>query len=168
MIETLNPPALPKVSDREKLDRFTAAALAAKEYHVEMPVKHWFTPGLYVRQIHVPAGTIVVTRIHKTEHPFVLSQGECEVWCPDKGWQRIKAPFTGITFPGTQRLVLCHGDVVWTTFHPGPWAPDTDPDIILNELSTMPDLTTYLAAAPVTVLDALRSYLPAIEGGSPL
>jgi len=156
----------PKSPDQVKLDRFTKAALAAREYHVNMPLVHRFAPGLYIREIFMPKGTIVVSRIHKTTHPFVVSKGECEVWCPERGWQRIKAPYTGITTPGTQRLLLIHEDTIWTTFHPGPWPAGTDPDIIVNEVSDAPSLD-YLQGAPETVLEALKDHMP-LEGGKPL
>jgi hypothetical protein len=85
---------------------------------VEMPVTHRFTPGLYAREIFMPKGTLVVSKIHKTEHPYVVSKGEAAVWCEADGMKRIKAPFTGITKPGTQRILLILEDCIWTTFHP--------------------------------------------------
>jgi hypothetical protein len=83
----------------------------------EMPLIHRFTPGLYIREIHIPAGTVSTTKIHKKEHPFVISKGEVSVWTEDGGVQKMVAPFTGITTPGTRRIIFAHTDVVWVTFH---------------------------------------------------
>lgn len=78
---------------------------------------HRFTPGLYIREIFVPAGTLVVTKIHKTEHPFVISQGRVSIWTETGGVERFQAPHCGITKPGTRRLIYHHEDTVLTTFH---------------------------------------------------
>lgn len=79
---------------------------------------HRFTPGLYIREIFMPAGMLCTSLVHKTEHPFVISQGTVSVFIPGKGVERFTAPYCGITKPGTRRLLYCHTDVVWTTFHP--------------------------------------------------
>ncbi len=93
---------------------------SALEKHpkVECPVTHRFTPGLYIRELHVPHGTLVITKIHKTEHPFVVSQGKLRVLTEKGGCEIIEAPHTGITKPGTRRIALAIEDVIWTTFHP--------------------------------------------------
>ena len=70
---------------------------------VDMPLKHVFTPGLYVRQILMRAGTIATTRIHLTEHPFIISMGRASVWSRETGWVNVQAPHLGVTKPGTRR-----------------------------------------------------------------
>lgn len=84
----------------------------------ELPLVHRFTPGLYVREIFMPKGTVVISKIHKTEHPYVVSKGVVSVWIDGVGVQKIVAPYTGITKPGTRRILYIHEDTVWTTFHP--------------------------------------------------
>lgn len=79
---------------------------------------HRFTPGLYTREIFMSAGTLCVTLLHKTEHPFVIIQGIVSVFIPGQGVERYFAPHIGITKPGTRRLLYCHTDVRWMTFHP--------------------------------------------------
>jgi hypothetical protein len=85
---------------------------------VDCPTKHRFTPGLYVREIFMPRGAVVVSKLHKTEHPFVISKGKCAVWDAGNGVQELAAPFCGVTKAGTQRVLLVLEDCVWTTFHP--------------------------------------------------
>jgi len=43
------------------------------------PLVHSFTPGIYVRQIVIPAGTLLTSMEHKTEHPFIVISGTIEV-----------------------------------------------------------------------------------------
>lgn len=84
----------------------------------ECPVTHRFTPGLYAREIRMAAGTLLTSKIHRTEHPYVLSQGAVTVWTEAEGVVHLRAPYTGITRPGTRRVLYIHEDAVWTTFHP--------------------------------------------------
>lgn len=84
-----------------------------------LPVKHHFTPGLYCREIFMPAGAVLTSKIHNTEHPFVVSLGRCSVYNDATGEAvEIEAPYFGITLPGTRRLLFIHEDTIWTTFHP--------------------------------------------------
>lgn len=84
---------------------------------VEMPVTHRFTPGMYIREIFIPAGTLLTSAIHKTEHPFVISKGRIAVISENEGRVIYEAPFTGITQPGTRRVLHAETDTIWTTFH---------------------------------------------------
>ena len=99
---------------------------------VEVPLVHLFTPGLYARQMSVPAGTLITSMQHKTEHPFILLQGALDV-ISDTERIHYKAPCMGVTLPGTKRLAYIHEDVVWITFHANP-ADMTDPDQIVEDI----------------------------------
>lgn len=83
----------------------------------ECPVKHHFTPGLYAREIFMPAGTVVTSKIHKTEHPFVVSKGKVLVHDNETA-NEITAPYFGVTKAGTRRVLYVVEDCVWITFHP--------------------------------------------------
>jgi hypothetical protein len=100
----------------EKMDELE---LVMQKYPaVDCPLTHIFTPGLYTRQIFMPAGSLVVSKIHRTEHPYIICQGEVSVFTEMDGEVLLKAPHTGITKPGTRRTLYCHTDVVWVTVHP--------------------------------------------------
>ena len=80
------------------------------------PLKHTFADGLYIREIFMPKGQIISTGIHKKEHPYFVLKGDISV-LTDEGIKRIKAPYNGITKPGTKRLIYMHEDTVWITVH---------------------------------------------------
>ena len=80
------------------------------------PLKHTFADGLYIREIFIPKGQIISTGIHKKEHPYFVLKGDISV-LTDKGVERIKAPYNGITKPGTKRLIYMHEDSIWITVH---------------------------------------------------
>lgn len=87
---------------------------------VEQPVEHLFLPGLYVRKIFNPAGSLIVTKIHKTEHPFFLLAGCMSIRNVDGEVIHIEAPHWGVTKPGTRRVIFAHTDVTFVTVHPNP------------------------------------------------
>lgn len=80
------------------------------------PVEHIFTPGLYTRRTTLPAGSLVTSMEHKTEHPFVVAKGTVEVITPE-GAFIYQAPHSGITMPGTRRVLRALTETVWFTFH---------------------------------------------------
>lgn len=108
----------------EKIDQMEEAMLAAgREGQVQardLPLKHDFFPGIYRRQIFMPAGTLLTSRIHKVRHPYVVLSGSASVYIPGQGVEHIEAPHSGVTEPGTRRVLYIHEDCTWVTFHPNP------------------------------------------------
>ena len=94
------------------------------------PLKHTFVDGLYIREIFMPKGQIISTGIHKIEHPYFVQKGDISI-LTDQGIKRIKAPYNGITKPGTKRLIYRHEDSIWITVH----ATDKkDPESVLKDV----------------------------------
>ena len=87
-----------------------------KKLHERNPVKHSFADGCYIREIFNPANELLVTKIHKKEHPFFLMQGEMSILTED-GVKHLKAPYHGITKPGTKRIIYTHSDCIFITVH---------------------------------------------------
>lgn len=126
-----------------------------KEWLIDFPLEHRFTPGMYIRTIFMPKDALVISRIHKTEHPFVVTKGHVAVWDEVGGVQHLKAGHIGITKPGTRRVLYIHEDTVWTTFHPGPWSPDTNPQDIVEEVTETRDVSN----APELDLSGIQNIL---------
>jgi hypothetical protein len=80
------------------------------------PLVHIFSDGLYIRQITVPAQTLTITKIHKQEHVFFLLKGTISI-LTEEGVKKFTAPYTGITKPGTKRVIYHHDEVILTTVH---------------------------------------------------
>lgn len=113
-----------KLPEINRLDRAEAILVAAggvirpKGGSIQgLPYRHVFTPGMFVREVSVPAGVILTTHTHRTEHPFVLSKGKVSVFSEEDGSRYLEAPFMGVTKIGTRRIVYHHEDTIWTTFH---------------------------------------------------
>jgi hypothetical protein len=61
---------------------------------------------------------LVTSKIHNTEHPFTVSHGAAAVSIDGNDWEHIVSPYTGITQPGTRRILYILEDCIWTTYHP--------------------------------------------------
>ena len=83
---------------------------------LDAPVKHHFSDGVYVREIFMPKGMVIVGKIHKTKHLNIISQGSCTVVTSTRKFD-ITAPYTFESYPGEQKVVCMHEDVVWSTVH---------------------------------------------------
>ena len=79
-------------------------------------LKHTFVNKQYVREMFVTKGMVVVTKIHKEDHPYFVLKGDLSI-ITEKGIVRIKAPYFGITRAGTKRIAYIHEDTIWTTIH---------------------------------------------------
>ncbi len=80
------------------------------------PLIHTFVPGMYIRQIDMPKGMVLTSKIHKTEHPYFILKGDVSV-VTEEGLVRLTAPHFGITKPGTKRVLYIHEDTTWITVH---------------------------------------------------
>lgn len=79
-----------------------------------IPTTHHFAPGIYMREIFIPKGTVLTGAIHKTEHLNILSQGEMSVWT-EGGIKQVKASTVIKSQPGIKRTGYAHEDSVWIT-----------------------------------------------------
>lgn len=98
---------------------------------INFQVTHRFTPGLYIREIFMPAGSLLTSAVHLTCHPFIISRGRLRVISENEGAVEYAAPHTGITQPGTRRVLQVLEDTVWTTFHA---TEETDVETICNTI----------------------------------
>lgn len=107
----------------------------------ECPLTHTFSDGMYVREIFIPKGMLIVGKIHKHSHPNFLLKGEVSVVTEENGVERLKAPLSIISKAGTKRVVYAHDDTVWVTVHA---TDETDLDkieeqVIAKNYSKLPD-----------------------------
>lgn len=99
----------------------------------DCPVRHFFGPGTYSREITMPAGEIVAGRIHRHEHTNIITRGHCVVLTED-GFAEYKAGDVFTSKPGNKRLVYNIETTTWITVHEN---PDNcrDPETIVKRLS---------------------------------
>lgn len=102
---------------REKIARLEAKLSPMPQ--IDLPLKHTFTTGVYMREIFLPKGSIVVGKIHRHDHVNFISYGDVTVLTKD-GLKRIQGPCTMVSTAGTKRALYAHEDTVWTTIHANP------------------------------------------------
>lgn len=84
---------------------------------VPCPVTHRFAPGVYLREIYMPADTIVIGKIHKTEHFNILLMGACLIVHEDGTREELIAPCTFVSKPGVQKVLYIIEPMIWQTVH---------------------------------------------------
>lgn len=83
------------------------------------PLNHTFSDGIYVREIFIPADTMLVGKIHKHDHPNFLMSGKVLV-VTENGMEELEGPMSMISPAGTKRVVHAITDTVWITVHLNP------------------------------------------------
>ncbi len=106
--------AFPELTIRDKV--FAAEAFLKEQPQLDLEVKHYFSKGVYARELHIPADTILTGEIHKFKNLNILSQGSMSV-LTEEGIKRVEAPFTVVSPAGTKRIAYAHTKCIWTTIH---------------------------------------------------
>lgn len=118
---------------QKKIDELQAdLALLPQE---KLPVRNVFAGGCYARELFIPKGTILIGKLHLTEHLNICSQGDLTFLTPD-GPKRVKAPAMFAAPPGTKKMAYANEDTIWINVHP---AIHEDPETIVSALT----LDTY-------------------------
>lgn len=108
----------------------------------ELPLKHSFAPGVYAREMEIPAGTLLIGKIHKHRHHNFLMKGSIIVLTEANGVELLQAPLMIVSEEGTQRIGYAITDTVWTTIHEN---KDNSEDlVVIEERTVVKDKTKYL------------------------
>lgn len=113
---------------RQKILALEAVMLEMKEQQVDLPVSHHHIPGVYVRELPIPAGVTLTGLIHKTEHLCILTKGRVSVFT-DQGIKTLTAGAIVHSKPGMKRVLYAHEDSIWVNIHHNP-ENVTDPEEI--------------------------------------
>lgn len=93
--------------------------IARKAPQVELQTFHTFAPGIYIRELHIPAGHIVTGQIHKYECTNILLKGVIQTLVGDE-LKTIKAPHMQVAAAGMKRIGAAIEAVIWLNIHPNP------------------------------------------------
>lgn len=97
---------------------------------VELTPKHYFAEGMCVRELFIPAETLVVGKIHRHQHVVSLLSGRCRI-NTDKGVEDITGPHTWISPAGAKRALRTYTDCLFLTCHA---TDETDLDALEAEI----------------------------------
>ena len=120
---------VPLESMRSKVVRLEKSMLTMEQ--AECPVRHYFAPGQYAREITIPSGAVLIGAIHKTDNLVILSKG-CLRLVTETGTVDIRAPHTMLCKAGSKNAAVALEDSVWTNFFP---TDETDTDALVELLT---------------------------------
>ena len=145
-------PGMSRMNIRSAIVQFEADFLAMcrkqpkafKEVLTESPpLKHSFVDGVYVREITLPAGAIIVGKIHRHAHLNFITRGRVRCVTEGKGVEELVGPCSMISEVGTKRVLYVYEETVWTTVHrtDATTVEDAEKDAIAESYSAlgMPD-----------------------------
>lgn len=102
----------PSLADIQRLHAYLG--LLPQE-HLEP--KHYFATGMYGRELFMPAGTLIVGKVHKHQHLAIMVYGDITVYTEQGGKQRLTGYNMMVSPPETKRVVYPHADTLWVTIH---------------------------------------------------
>jgi len=104
-------------------------------------LEHIFEEGKYIREVKIPAGTLIVGRIHKVGHITQLLEGSVLLIGPDGFRMGVQAPYEIKTGPGFQMVCFTLSNIVARTVHPNP-----------DDLRDIDILETQIFESPVELI----------------
>jgi hypothetical protein len=104
-----------EITTIEQLTALQGALRALPQYEPEC--HHYFADGMYCREVPRPAGALVVGKVHKKEHFYIVATGIVTITGPNEAPRTIEGPKIMVSHPGTKRAVFAHTDAVCITVH---------------------------------------------------
>ena len=98
----------------EEMVKFEVALL--KSPQAQTPVYHTFGPNLYIRELHVPAGTFATGREQKNAQMNVVLKGSCTFYTPEGVKQTISAPHMMVA-PAGKKVGIFLEDSIWLNIY---------------------------------------------------
>lgn len=105
--------------------------IAEEDWEDLFPITHLFANGVCSREMFMPKGSIVVSRVHKNACINVISQGRVAV-LSEEGEQMYTAPYKFVSRAGTKRVLVAYEDTVWSNFIR---TDETDPEKIREDMT---------------------------------
>lgn len=102
------------ILEEKDVERLQAEVSKLPQY--ELPTEHIFHGGMYCRQVWRPAGCVIVGKVHKKEHFYIVVSGVVRI-TTDEGVKVLMAPALLCSKPGTKRAVFAETDALCMTIH---------------------------------------------------
>lgn len=111
---------------------------------LETHERHYFADGLYGRVLPLPAGSVIVGKIHKRDHLVMLIKGKVTL-NTEAGMETLEAPTVWVSKAGAKRAIAAHEDSELMTVHPN---PDNEQDMDMLESYLIEPEVLKLRGAP--------------------
>lgn len=110
-------PANGAIPSREQILKLQAAMIPIQCEQPE-PI-HRFAPGMYMRELTVPAGMLIVGKTHRHDHFLLVMSGRAEV-ISEFGREIVEAGHISLSKAGVKRVVLALEDTRFICMHHNP------------------------------------------------
>jgi hypothetical protein len=97
---------------RTFIRKLTNDLLALPGASNDMPLKHTLSNGVYMREMFIPKGTLLVGKIHKLECINIVSKGDISI-LTETGSGRITAGHTAVSPAGIQKVGFANEDTIF-------------------------------------------------------
>lgn len=105
-----------KIDDLEARLREAVGAAPATDCEHTTGLTHHFIDGVYVRELFIPADTLLVGKLHRYPRICVIAEGDVS-FATEFGVQRVAAPYTTVVPAGSKTAVYTHTDTTWLAVH---------------------------------------------------
>ena len=82
----------------------------------DIPVTHNYIDGMYTREITIPAGCMLISRVHKKTYIDIMVSGDIAVVTPE-GNKRLTGFNLMAGVPGRKRAGYAYTETKWMTVH---------------------------------------------------
>jgi hypothetical protein len=124
---------------RQKVSALQTEVLKLPQWQPE--THHYFADGMYCRELPRPAGALIVGKVHKREHFYMVMCGTVLITNGDEEPIEVTGPKVIVSHPGTKRAVYAKTDAVCITVHR---TDETDLGRIEDELVEPDSESAYL------------------------
>lgn len=113
----------------------------SEEMKQVFPLKQTIEGGLYTREIFMPKGSLVISMIHKQQHPSFLLRGKLSYLTDEGEVLTIEAPHKIFTQIGTQRVLYIHEDTDWCCVYKtdAKTFEEAEADVYTNNYTDLPE-----------------------------
>jgi hypothetical protein len=128
--------AVTDLISRTQVERLQATMMDMPQYEPE--TTHTFHGGMYCREVFRHADVLVVGKVHKKEHFYLIVSGTVVI-TTDDGVQEVTGPKLLCSKPGTKRAVYAVTDALCMTFHvvESKTVEDAEAELVEEDLHSM-------------------------------
>ncbi|MDO8969042.1 MAG: hypothetical protein Q7U74_00035 [Saprospiraceae bacterium] len=139
LLDLVNRHELTTYSQRQRIEilEWSIKQLDDAKGEFDYDYRHILHDGWYIRMMKIPAGDLVIGKVHKTRHMNYLLSGTASIVSDDIQIQAT-AQFSFESNINTKKAVFAHSDIIYATTHK---THKTDLNEIMKETVYESDLT---------------------------
>ncbi|MCA8018071.1 hypothetical protein [Burkholderia metallica] len=108
---------LDMLSGRAAISKLQAEISQMPQWDASDSTSHFFADGMYARVLARPADTLIVGKVHRKEHFYIVCCGTVRITQGDGSAREVTGPAVLVSKPGTKRAVYAVTDATCMTVH---------------------------------------------------